>query len=66
MSLSESKASTQVSSFVNQLPIYGCGVFVCVGAYPRMFVPINLHKQVEVGCWKRAHNNCSDFIHFIY
>lgn len=27
VSLSESKANTQVSSFVNQLPIYGC---VCV------------------------------------
>lgn len=30
VSLSESKASTQVSSFVNQLPIYGC-VFVRSG-----------------------------------
>lgn len=30
MSLSESKANTQVSSFVNQLPIYGCvRVSVC-------------------------------------
>lgn len=31
MSLSESKANTQVSSFVNQSPIYGCvRVSVCV------------------------------------
>lgn len=31
VSLSESKANTQVSSFVNQLPIYGCvRVSVCV------------------------------------
>lgn len=47
VSLSESKADTQVSSFVNQLPIYGCVcVIVCVSLW--MFVPINLCVWIEV------------------
>lgn len=44
VSLSESKADTQVSSFVNQLPIYGC---VCVFAHVTfIYVGVCAYKSV--------------------
>ncbi len=52
MSLSESKANTQVSSFVNQLPIYGCEcVSVCVCVCVCISVDVCANKSVRMCRW---------------
>lgn len=50
VSLSESKANTQVSSFVNQLPIYGC---VCVSVCVRVCKSLDVcaYKSVCMCVW---------------
>lgn len=50
MSLSESKANTQVSSFVNQLPIHGC-VCVSVCECVRISMDVCDYKSLCMCLW---------------